>query len=60
MNFGEQKIAPLFNRDGVYATIGSLKTGSAFSYRGGYCDRSLVRGRGVWTRGPVGFERIPD
>lgn len=46
MNLGEQKIAPLFNRDGVYASIGSLTTGSAFSYRGGYRDRSLVRGRG--------------
>jgi outer membrane protein assembly factor BamA len=46
MNLGERKIAPLFNRDGVYAAIGSLTTGSAFSYRGGYRDRSLVRGRG--------------
>lgn len=47
MDLGEQKIAPLFNRDGVYASIGSLTTGSAFSYRGGYRDRSLVRGRGT-------------
>src|SRR5262245_49304100 len=46
MNLAENKILPLFQRDGVYAMAGSLTTGSAFAYRGGYRDRSLVRGRG--------------
>lgn len=51
MNLAENKILPLFQRDGVYAMAGSLTTGSAFAYRGGYRDRSLVGGRGsldVW------------
>ena len=47
IDFGETKIASMFNRDGVYSSIGSLTTGSAFSYRAGYRDRSLVHGRGT-------------
>lgn len=47
MDLAENKILPLMQRDGVYAAAGSLTTGSAFAYRGGYRDRSLVRGRGM-------------
>src|SRR5262245_65126536 len=47
MDLAENKMLPLMQRDGVYASAGSLTTGSAFAYRGGYRDRSLVRGRGM-------------
>jgi outer membrane protein assembly factor BamA len=47
MDLAENKILPLLQRDGIYASAGSLTTGSAFAYRGGYRDRSLVRGRGM-------------
>jgi outer membrane protein assembly factor BamA len=46
MILAERRIIPLLNRDGVYARMGSLSTGSGFAYGGGYRDRSLVRGRG--------------
>lgn len=46
MILAERRIMPLLNRDGIYARMGSLTTGSGFAYGGGYRDRSLVRGRG--------------
>ena len=46
MYLGEQRIVPLLQRDGVYARLGSLTTGSGFAYGGGFRDRSLVNGRG--------------
>jgi hypothetical protein len=52
MHLTEQRIVPLLNRDGIYARLGSLTTGSGFAYGGGFRDRSLVRGRGrldVWA-----------
>ena len=52
MHLGEERIVPLLQRDGIYARLGSLTTGSGFAYGAGYRDRSLVRGRGfldVWA-----------
>jgi hypothetical protein len=46
MILAERRIIPLLNRDGIYARMGSLTTGSGFAYGAGYRDRSLVRGRG--------------
>jgi hypothetical protein len=46
MHLAEKRIVPLLNRDGVYARLGSLTTGSGFAYGTGYRDRSLVSGRG--------------
>src|SRR5262245_38316865 len=51
MHLGEGRIVPLLQRDGVYAKLGSLTTGSGFAYGAGFRDRSLVKGRGaldVW------------
>lgn len=47
MILAERRIIPLLNRDGIYARMGSLATGSGFAYGAGYRDRSLVRGRGT-------------
>ena len=47
MILAERRIVPLLNRDGIYARLGSLTTGSGFAYGSGYRDRSLVRGRGA-------------
>src|SRR5687768_1984062 len=52
MRLGEGRIVPLLQRDGVYAKLGSLTTGSGFAYGAGFRDRSLVKGRGsldVWA-----------
>jgi hypothetical protein len=46
MDLGENRIVPLLQRDGVYAKLGSLTTGSGFAYGAGFRDRSLVKGRG--------------
>ncbi len=46
MHLGEARILPLLQRDGVYAKLGSLTTGSGFAYGAGFRDRSLVKGRG--------------
>ena len=46
MRLGEGRIVPLLQRDGVYAKLGSLTTGSGFAYGAGFRDRSLVKGRG--------------
>ena len=46
MHLGEARIVPLLQRDGVYAKLGSLTTGSGFAYGAGFRDRSLVKGRG--------------
>jgi hypothetical protein len=47
MILAERRVIPLLNRDGIYARMGSLATGSGFAYGAGYRDRSLVRGRGT-------------
>ena len=47
MILAERRIIPLLNRDGIYARMGSLATGSGFAYGAGYRDRSLIRGRGM-------------
>src|SRR5262245_15613846 len=47
MILAERRIIPLLNRDGIYARMGSLATGSGFAYGAGYRDRSLIRGRGT-------------
>jgi hypothetical protein len=46
MQLGENRIVPLLQRDGVYAKLGALTTGSGFAYGAGFRDRSLVNGRG--------------
>lgn len=46
MDLGENRIVPLLQRDGVYAKLGSLTTGSGFAYGAGFRDRSLVNGQG--------------
>ncbi len=48
MRLGEARIMPLLQRDGVYAKLGSLTTGSGFAYGAGFRDRSLVNGRGMF------------
>jgi hypothetical protein len=56
MILAERRIIPLLNRDGIYARMGSLTTGSGFAYGAGYRDRSLVRGRGkldLWAAGSM-------
>ena len=56
MDVGENRIAPLLQRDGIYAKFGSLTTGSGFAYGAGFRDRSLVNGRGlvdVWAAGSL-------
>jgi hypothetical protein len=47
MILAERRAIPLLNRDGIYARLGSLTTGSGFAYGSGYRDRSLVGGRGT-------------
>jgi hypothetical protein len=56
MHLAEERVVPLLNRDGIYARLGSLTTGSGFAYGAGYRDRSLLRGRGtfdVWAAGSL-------
>jgi outer membrane protein assembly factor BamA len=56
MHLGEERIVPLLRRDGIYARLGSLTTGSGFAYGAGFRDRALVRGRGfvdVWAAGSL-------
>jgi surface antigen Omp85-like protein len=56
MAFGENRIVPLLQRDGIYFKLGSLTTGSGFAYGGGYRDRSFIAGRGtfdIWVAGSL-------
>jgi len=56
MHLGEERLVPLLQRDGIYARLGSLTTGSGFAYGAGFRDRALVRGRGVldlWAAGSL-------
>jgi hypothetical protein len=46
MDLVENKIVPLLQRDGAYAKLGNITTGSGFAYGAGWRDRSLVRGLG--------------
>ena len=47
MDLTENKIVPLLQRDGAYAKLGNITTGSGFAYGGGWRDRSLVKGLGA-------------
>ena len=47
MDLGE-RVGQMLQRDGLYLKMGSLATGSGFAYGGGYRDRSLARGRGMF------------
>jgi outer membrane protein assembly factor BamA len=56
MHLAEGRVLPLLNRDGIYARIGSLTTGSGVAFGAGYRDRSLFRGRGrldAWAAGSL-------
>jgi hypothetical protein len=46
MDLVENKIVPLLQRDGAYAKLGNITTGSGFAYGAGWRDRSLVKGLG--------------
>jgi hypothetical protein len=51
MDLAENKVVPLLQRDGLYAQLGNITTGSGFAYGAGWRDRSLVKGLGalnVW------------
>jgi Omp85 superfamily domain len=52
MNAVEKKILPLLGRDGLYARLGSLTTGSGFAYGAGFRNRRLFSRHGsgdVWA-----------
>jgi hypothetical protein len=54
MHLVEDRLMPLLMRDGIYARLGSLTTGSGFAYGAGLRNRALVDGRGtldVWAAG---------
>jgi hypothetical protein len=56
MNLLEKRVQPLLARDGVYARLGSLTTGSGFAYGVGFRNRRLFNrhGRGdVWVAGSL-------
>ena len=46
MILAETRAMPLLERDGLYAKIGSITTGSGFAYGAGFRDRSFGSGRG--------------
>lgn len=46
MYVAEERVMPLLQRDGIFARMGSLATGSGFAYGGGFRRRSLFEGRG--------------
>ena len=51
LDLAENRIVPLLQRDGLFAKMGGISTGSGFAYGGGYRDRSLIGRRGsgeVW------------
>jgi len=56
MHLAEEEILPLLQRDGVYAKLGSLTTGSGFAFGAGFRDRTLVDGLGsldLWAAGSL-------
>jgi hypothetical protein len=56
MHLVEDRLMPLLMRDGIYARLGSLTTGSGFAYGAGLRNRALVDGRGtldVWAAGSL-------
>lgn len=56
MDFFEGTAIPLLQRDGVYARLGSLTTGSGFAYGGGYRNQRLFGRRGsidLWAAGSL-------
>lgn len=56
MAVAETRVVPLLQRDGVYAKLGSLTTGSGFAYGAGFRDRALVGGKGtidLWAAGSL-------
>lgn len=56
MDFFEGTAIPLLQRDGVYARLGSLTTGSGFAYGGGFRNQRLFGRRGsidLWAAGSL-------
>jgi hypothetical protein len=56
MDFIEGTAIPLLQRDGFYARMGSLSTGSGFAYGGGYRNHRLFARRGsvdLWAAGSL-------
>lgn len=52
MNLMEKRVMPLLQRDGIYAKLGSLTTGSGFAYGAGFRNRRLFNRHGsgdVWA-----------
>jgi hypothetical protein len=56
MNLAEKKVQPLLIRDGLYAKLGSITTGSGFAYGAGFRNRRLFNRRGsgdIWAAGSL-------
>lgn len=56
MYVAEERVVPLLQRDGIYARLGSLSTGSGFAYGAGFRNRALVDGVGsldLWAAGSL-------
>jgi len=56
MYVAEERVIPLLQRDGIYARLGSLSTGSGFAYGAGFRNRALVDGVGsldLWAAGSL-------